>query len=92
MTKEDIYLLSEQEALAVSKGTGSSGNKRSHLSVKDNKASLHALQVNTPIGLDVWKDMDIVIERNMASMGAVQLNAPMSTADFAKTLDAWGKA
>jgi len=87
LTKEDIALLSEQEALAAMKGTSSSKDKKSQLIVNDNTSSLHALQVNTPIGLDVWKDIDIIVERNTAATGAIQFNAPMTTEAFLATLN-----
>jgi len=70
LTREEIALLSEQGALAASKASIAAGDK-SHFVVKDNTAARHALQVNTPIGMDVWKDMDIFIEDSTAGEGAI---------------------
>jgi len=82
LTKEDIAFLAEPAAPAAAKATGFSGT------VRDNEAFNHALQVNTPIGVDIWNGMDVVVERNKASNQASQINAPMSEAAFLALLGA----
>ncbi|QYT00289.1 hypothetical protein H0G86_007379 [Trichoderma simmonsii] len=50
--------------------------------IRENEATEWALQVNTPIGVDVWKDMDsVTIERNKATGNASQWNYPMVSVD-----------
>jgi hypothetical protein len=86
LTREEIALLSKEEALAASKTSIATTDKKSQFVVKNNKAALHALQLNTPIGIDVWKDMDIFIEGNTVGEGGIQINAPMSSNDFDKAM------
>jgi len=91
LTKDDITTLSEQGDLAASKDSGLSRETKSQLIVKDNEASRYALQVNTPVGVDIWKDMDITIERNIATDHASQWNAPVSAEAFLAGLKAMRK-
>ena len=58
--------------------------------IKNNEASGYALQVNTPIGADVWKGMGAVtIEGNRAAGHSTQWNYPIASVDT--FLDALGK-
>ena len=82
LTKEDIAFLAEPVTPPTANATGFSGT------VRDNEAFNHALQVNTPIGVDIWKGMNVVVERNKASDRASQVNAPMSEAAFLALLAA----
>ena len=82
LTKEDIALLAEPVDTAAAKTTGFSGTAR------ENEAFHYALQVNTPIGVDIWKGMDVIAERNMAFNQARQVNAPMSETAFLALLKA----
>lgn len=46
--------------------------------MKLNKAQKNAIQMNAPIGTDMWADKDIVIiKNNSAGEGAVQTNVPI---------------
>jgi len=78
---DDIAFLAEPAAPAAAKATGFSGT------VKDNEALNHALQVNTPIGVDIWQNMHVHVEGNKSSDGT-QVNAPMSEAAFLALLAA----
>ncbi|KAL6822740.1 hypothetical protein J3E69DRAFT_337773 [Trichoderma sp. SZMC 28015] len=72
LTEDDIVALSQPKILA---------DQRSRI-IKDNEATEWALQVNTPIGVDVWKDMDsVIIERNKATGNASQWNYPMASVE-----------
>jgi hypothetical protein len=51
--------------------------------VTNNTALSRALQVNTPVGQDIWADMNtVVVNGNVAKMEAVQFNGPISSNDF----------
>ncbi|KAF5723146.1 hypothetical protein FMUND_2188 [Fusarium mundagurra] len=56
--------------------------------VKFNATGKHALQINAPIGEDMWADKDIVIvKRNVASSESVQANVPMENPEvFLQTI------
>jgi len=46
--------------------------------VKLNTAKKNSLQMNAPIGKDMWADKDIVIvKHNVAEEGAIQTNVPI---------------
>lgn len=50
--------------------------------VRNNTATLEALQVNSPVGTDLWKDVDLIrIEGNTASKGSIQWNHPIDSAE-----------
>lgn len=40
----------------------------------DNTAKGFAVQINGPVGIDVWRDMAVRIEKNVADGSAVQIN------------------
>lgn len=88
LTKDDIAVLSEQGTGIVS---GSPAERKAQLTVNDNRVSLHSLQVNTPIGVDIWKDWDITVERNIATENSIQWNAPVSADVFLASLKAMNK-
>lgn len=73
LIKDDIAFLADHSA-----GSSRETKPKTSLTIRDNEASLYALQVNTPVGVDVWKDVDsITIERNKATNHASQFNAPI---------------
>ena len=82
LTKEDIALLAEPAAPAATKTQGFSGI------IRENEAIRKALQINTPIGVDIWKGMNLFVEGNKATDQACQINGPMSEAAFRALLEA----
>lgn len=88
LTKDDIAVLSEQGAAIV---LDRPAERKSQLTVNDNQVSLHSLQVNTPIGVDIWKDWDITVERNIATDNSIQWNGPASADVFLASLKAMNK-
>jgi hypothetical protein len=84
LTDDDIVSLSKHEAFLESKEANTAGHIMCEGSriVRENEASGSALQVNTPIGVDVWKDMGMItIERNKAAGSASQWNYPIASAE-----------
>ncbi len=76
LTKNDVAFLSTQEAAF------GEAKARTSKVIRNNEVSRHALQVNSPIGVDAWKDVDIVtIEGNKATDGTSQWNYPIASAD-----------
>ncbi|KAJ8119916.1 hypothetical protein ONZ43_g3239 [Nemania bipapillata] len=66
-------------------GEPGSGHKTRH--IQNNIALKGALQVNAPIGQDIWMHMDmIVVENNIADVGAAQYSYPISSSDFLESL------
>ena len=88
LCEDDISFLSTENTSPVVE------KARRHLAdrrwiARDNVATEHALQVNTPIGVDVWEDIGILrVERNKASGCALQFNAPMSAETFCMAMAA----
>ncbi|KAH6849628.1 hypothetical protein B0I37DRAFT_369468 [Chaetomium sp. MPI-CAGE-AT-0009] len=81
LTEDDIASLSTESNVA-----GGTTPETSRI-VRENQASGSALQVNTPIGEDLWKDMgNITIERNQAQGSASQWNYPISADTFLAAL------
>ena len=84
MTEDDIIsLFNQQASLALKEGgiPDRAADQGSRI-IRDNEAAGYALQVNTPIGVDVWKDMgSVTIERNKATGHANQWNYPFATVD-----------
>lgn len=84
LTEDDIVALSQAKISIVPGEDNISdrvADQRSRI-IRQNEATEWALQVNTPIGVDVWKDMDsVIIERNKATGNASQWNYPMASAD-----------
>ncbi len=84
MTEDDIVSLSKQVAAPTFKEANTPDGMMSQTAriVRDNEASEFALQVNTPIGVDVWKGMgSVAIERNKAAGYASQWNYPIASVD-----------
>ncbi|KAF3072776.1 hypothetical protein CFAM422_004972 [Trichoderma lentiforme] len=84
LTGGGVVALSQQKISMVPEEDNISdqvADQRSRI-IRENEATEWALQVNTPIGVDVWKDMDsITIERNKATGNASQWNYPMASVD-----------
>jgi hypothetical protein len=84
LTEDDIISLSNQQASRAPKKGGITDRAADQGSriIRDNEAAGYALQVNTPIGVDVWKDMgSVTIERNKATGHANQWNYPTASVD-----------
>jgi len=84
LTEDDIDALSKEEALSSLKDTNTSGDGKSQTTriIRDNEAFRYALQVNTPIGVDVWKDIgSVTVEGNKATDQASQWNYPIASVD-----------
>ncbi|KAK4456219.1 hypothetical protein QBC34DRAFT_419955 [Podospora aff. communis PSN243] len=97
LTEEDIAILARPELTTpennggVQDGKKEDGGMASHgyRRVAENEASGDALQVNTPVGSDVWKGVgSVTIEKNKASGNATQWNYPIESVEtFLATLD-----
>lgn len=60
--------------------------------VSNNEALSSALQINTPIGVDVWKDVGhVTVTGNKASHSAIQINAGMDSESFLAILNLVGQ-
>ncbi|KAL8371662.1 hypothetical protein RB595_001453 [Gaeumannomyces hyphopodioides] len=84
LTEGGIASLSRQEAPPAPKGTNSPGQAENQTSrvIRTNEAAGYALQVNTPIGVDLWKDVgSVTIEENKATGNATQWNYPIGSVD-----------
>lgn len=94
LSKDDITFLStppEEDDLVAAPTRNGFDLPRPNASrtVRGNQASHHALQVNTPIGQDIWEDVSTVrIEDNRAMGFASQLNYPTSAEAFLAVLEA----
>ncbi|KLU84063.1 hypothetical protein MAPG_03108 [Magnaporthiopsis poae ATCC 64411] len=85
LTEDDVASLSRQQetppAVNETDAPNRAGNQASRV-IRGNEAADYALQVNTPIGVDVWKDMaSVTIENNKAMGHANQWNYPMASVD-----------
>lgn len=90
LTEDDIASLSTEEAFLAAKEAGAAGRTTPATSrnIRENHASGSALQVNTAIGEDVWKDMgSVTIEGNQAGGTASQWNYPISADTFLAALE-----
>lgn len=90
LTEDDIASLSTEKAFLASKEAGATGGTTPETSriIRENQASGPALQVNTAIGEDVWKDVgSVTIERNQTGGTASQWNYPISADTFLATLE-----
>lgn len=79
LSKEDIASLSAEETLSSPKDAKSPTTRI----VRGNEASEYALQINTPIGVDVWKDIGSVVVENNEAVNASQFNYPIESVDVA---------
>lgn len=76
LSEEDIAALSAQEA-----GETEAKPQMSRRIV-NNEVSRYALLVNTPIGVDVWKEIgSVTIEGNKATDHSIQWHYPVSSVD-----------
>jgi len=97
LTRDDIAALAsppEAEDYIASTTTERGRLPRSNTvrTVRGNKVSEWALQVNTPIGQDFWENITTVrVEDNRATGFASQLNYPMSMEAFLAVLQARGE-
>lgn len=81
MTADGVVTLTEDDIASLSKEEGAFVSQTSRI-IRDNEASRYALQVNTPIGVDLWKDLSsVIVEGNKATDGASQWNYPMVSVD-----------
>ncbi|KAK4236087.1 hypothetical protein C8A03DRAFT_36034 [Achaetomium macrosporum] len=79
---DDLQAIAE---ISASRDAGVPGQKVRI--IQDNTALMNALQVNTPVGQDIWKDVDIPrIERNLADRNAAQFNYPIDSNTFLAAL------
>ena len=63
------------------------GSGRKIRRIQNNIALKGSLQVNAPVGQDIWMHMDvIVVENNIADVGAAQYSYPISSTDFLESL------
>ncbi|TGJ83983.1 hypothetical protein E0Z10_g4752 [Xylaria hypoxylon] len=63
------------------------GSTRKIRRIENNIALKGALQVNAPVGQDIWAHMDvIVVENNIADVDAAQYCYPISSSDFLASL------
>lgn len=84
LTEDDVASLSRQGTLPASEGSKSSDHAENQTSrvIRANEAANYALQVNTPIGVDLWKNVgSVTIEGNKATGHASQWNYPISSVD-----------
>lgn len=49
--------------------------------IRGNEASEYALQINTPIGVDVWKDIGSVVVEYNNVVNSSQFNYPIESVD-----------
>ena len=88
LCEDDIAFLSTENTSTAVEKAGRHLADRPWIA-RDNIATEHALQVNTPIGVDVWEDIGMLrVERNQASGYALQFNAPMSAETFCMAMAA----
>lgn len=84
LSKDDIVQLSKQEAIIDHEKARASDLVLVSASCRavGNEVYRDSLQVNTPIGVDVWKDMgNVVIENNIATDDSIQWNYPTASVD-----------
>ncbi|GAW23060.1 hypothetical protein ANO14919_126100 [Xylariales sp. No.14919] len=85
LSKDNIAFLPRQGSVADSGETSTSDltpTDGASRRVMGNEALSHSLQMNTPVGVDVWKDLgSVVIENNKAMDGSVQWNYPVESVD-----------
>jgi hypothetical protein len=91
----NVALMQEDIAKLANIGNGSLSSEEAEPAasglkirrIQNNIALKGALQLNTPVGQDIWINMDvIVVENNVADVGAAQYNYPISSSDFLESL------
>lgn len=95
LTNDEINLLlvpTKHPALKLTENAERRGPRlETNRTVRDNEASQYALQVNTPVGQDLWEEVSTVkIERNRATGHASQLNYPTSLEALIAVLEGRG--
>jgi hypothetical protein len=88
LTTEDIAKIGDvKDGRLVSEETVLPGSGRKIRCIENNIGLKGSLQLNTPVGNDIWINMDVIrVENNIADVGAAQYNYPISSHDFLESL------
>jgi hypothetical protein len=88
LTTEDIAKIGDvKDGRLASEETVLPGSGRKIRCIENNIGLKGSLQLNTPVGNDIWINMDVIrVENNIADVGAAQYNYPISSHDFLESL------